>query len=164
MKFFLLGLAAGALLLFLFISFGFGSKAEQPIIFSHKRHAEQGLECDTCHRYFKTQTFSGIPTISICLECHKDPITESKEEEKIRQYHQRKVEIPWRRLYSKPDHVFFSHRRHVVLGKMECKACHGDIGQSERPPSSPWVKMSMGWCMGCHTKMKATNDCVACHI
>jgi hypothetical protein len=164
MKFFLLGLAAGALLLFLLISFGFSSKAEQPIPFNHKKHAEQGLECDTCHRYYKTQTFSGIPTISICIECHKEPVTESKEEEKIRQYHQRKEKIPWKRLYNEPDHVFFSHRRHVVLGKMECKNCHGDIGQSERPPSRPWVNMSMNWCMGCHGERKVTNDCLACHV
>jgi hypothetical protein len=26
------------------------------------------------------------------------------------------------------------------------------------------VKMTMNWCMDCHTKSKATNDCLACHV
>jgi len=164
MKFFLLGFAIGCLLFFLFISIGFGSKTEQPISFNHKKHIEQGPECDLCHLYFKTQNFSGMPTLSACLECHKQPVTESKEEEKIRQFDQRKEEVPWKRLYEEPDHVFYSHRRHVVIGKMDCKICHGNIGQTEKPPTKPWVKMTMGWCMGCHAKKKVTNDCLACHV
>jgi hypothetical protein len=47
---------------------------------------------------------------------------------------------------------------------MDCKDCHGDIGQSEKPPTKPWVKMTMKWCMDCHTKTKANNDCLACHV
>jgi hypothetical protein len=164
MKFFLLGLAIGVFLLFLFISFGLGSKAEQPILFNHKKHLEQGLDCDACHRFFKTQTFSGLPDLNACLECHKEPITKTAEEEKIRPFQKKAQEIPWRRIYQQPDHVFFSHRRHVVLGKIPCATCHGDIGQSEKPPTKPWVKMTMGWCMGCHAKNKVTNDCLACHV
>jgi hypothetical protein len=164
MKVFLLGLAIGTLFLFFWINLGVGSKIGQPISFNHKKHVEQGLECDACHRYFKTQTFSGLPDIAICLECHKEPITNNPEEEKIRQYERKKEQIPWRYIYGEPDHVFFSHRRHVVLGKMECKNCHGDIGQSEKPPSRPWVKMTMNWCMDCHAKKKVTNDCLACHV
>jgi hypothetical protein len=26
------------------------------------------------------------------------------------------------------------------------------------------VKMTMKWCMDCHTKNKVTNDCLACHV
>jgi hypothetical protein len=26
------------------------------------------------------------------------------------------------------------------------------------------VKMTMNWCMECHTKNKVTNDCLACHV
>lgn len=164
MKFFLLGLAAGTLLLLLFIGLGFGSKTGQPISFNHKKHVEQGLECDSCHRYFKTQNFSGMPDISICMECHKEAITKNREEEKIRQFAKKGEEISWKRIYKEPDHVFFSHRRHVVLGKMDCKNCHGEIARSERPPSKPWGKMSMKWCMDCHSKKKITNDCLACHV
>jgi hypothetical protein len=164
MRLFLIGLAIGVLFLFLLISFGIGSKFEQPISFNHKKHIEQGSECESCHRYFKTENFSGIPDLNICLECHKDPITKSSEEEKIRQFQKKGEPIPWKRLYGEPDHVFFSHRRHVVLGKMDCRDCHGDIGQSENPPSKPWLKMTMKWCMECHAKNKVTNDCLACHV
>ena len=164
MKPFFIGLGIGIILLLFLIGLGLGSKTDQPILFNHKKHLAQGMECNSCHRYFKTQNFSGMPSISICLECHKDPVTESKEEKKIRQFHQIKEEIPWKRVYKQPDHVFFSHRRHVVLGKMECKTCHGDIGQSKRPPSKPWVNMTMNWCMDCHRKSKASNDCLACHV
>ena len=164
MKFFLIGLVAGVLLLFFLIGLGVGSKTEQPIAFNHKKHLDQGLECDACHRFYKTQAFSGLPDLNTCLECHKEPVTKSPEEEKIRQFQKKGEEIPWKRLYREPDHVFFSHRRHVVLGKLRCETCHGDIAQRERPPTKPWVKMTMNWCMDCHTKNKVTNDCLACHV
>jgi len=164
MKPFLVGLGTGIFLIFLLISLGVGSRAEQPLSFNHKKHQEQNIECITCHAHFKDQTFSGMPKVAVCLECHKDPITQNPEEEKIRQINKKGEEIHWKRLYQQPDHVFFSHRRHVVLGKMECKNCHGDIGQSEKPPSKPWVKMTMNWCMDCHAKKKVTNDCLTCHV
>ena len=164
MKLFLLGLLVGFLLLLFLISLGFGFKTAQPISFNHKKHLEQGLGCDACHRFFKTQNFSGIPNIGICMECHKEAMTKNPEEEKIRQFAKKGGEIPWKRIYGEPDHVFFSHRRHVVLGKLQCQTCHGNIAESERPPSSPWVNMTMNWCMNCHTKNKVTNDCLACHV
>jgi len=163
-KLVLIGLILGALLLLILGGLGFGSKTAQPISFSHKKHTAQGLSCDTCHIYFKTQTFSGMPRLETCLDCHKDPVTKSPEEEKIRDYQKKNQEISWARLYVQPDHVFFSHRRHVVLGKMDCQTCHGAIGESDRPPSKPWVKMTMKWCMDCHSKKQVTNDCLACHV
>ncbi|MBM4339034.1 MAG: cytochrome c3 family protein [Deltaproteobacteria bacterium] len=164
MKPFLIGLAIGTAVLFLFINFGSSFRSEQPISFNHKKHQEQGVECAACHSHFKEQTFSGMPKVAVCMECHKDSITKHPDEEKIRQFQKMGEEIPWRRVYQQPDDVFFSHRRHVVLAKMECKACHGDIGQSEKPPAKPSVKMTMKWCMDCHTKTKANNDCLVCHV
>src|SRR3972149_8175661 len=125
MKFFIIGVVIGALFLTLLFTFGFGFKVEQPISFNHKKHQEQGLECDACHRYFKTQTFSGMPTVAVCMECHKEPLTKNPGEEKIRQFNKKGEEIPWKRIYEQPDHVFFSHRRPVILGKMNCETCHG---------------------------------------
>jgi hypothetical protein len=161
---FLIGLVLGAFLLLLFIQFGLSSKSEQPISFDHKKHLEQGLACDACHRYYQTEKFSGMPNLMTCLECHKEPVTKSTEEEKIRQFQQARKEILWKRIYEQPDHVFFSHRRHVVLGKISCQTCHGEIEKREKPPTKPWVKMTMKWCMDCHTKTKANNDCLACHV
>lgn len=164
MKRYLIGFIIGIFSIALFIRFGLGSKAEQPISFNHKKHLSQGMECNACHAYYKEQTFAGMPTVAVCMECHEDAITEHPDEEKIRQFQKRGEEIPWKRLYQQPDHVFFSHRRHVVLAGMECKSCHGDIGQSEKPPTKPWVKMKMQWCTDCHTKTKANKDCLACHV
>jgi len=164
MKSFLIGLAIGTTILLFFINFGSSFRPEQPISFNHKKHHEQGVECATCHSYFKEQTFSGMPKVTACMECHKDSITKHPGEEKIREFHNKGEELVWKRIYRQPDHVFFSHRRHVVLAGMECKSCHGDIGQNEKPPTKPWVKMTMKWCMDCHTKTKANNDCLACHV
>jgi hypothetical protein len=105
-----------------------------------------------------------MPDLNTCLECHKDPLTKSSEEEKIMRFQKQKEEIPWKRIYEQPDHVFFSHLRHAVLEKISCETCHGDIGQSKKPPTQPWVKMTMNWCMDCHTKTKANNDCLTCHV
>ena len=164
MKFLFSGLAIGVLLISLLIGLSEGLKTDQPISFNHKKHLDQGVDCFTCHPYPKEQSFSGMPTLTTCMECHKEPLTKNPEEEKIRQFQKQGKEIPWRRLYGQPDHVFFSHRRHVVLGKTECQTCHGDIGQSEKPPRKPLVRMTMGWCMACHDQKKVTNDCVACHV
>jgi len=164
MKFFLIGLGIGSLFLFLYINLGFSSRTGQPIVFNHQKHVEQGLECETCHPYYKTQNFSGLPDIAVCLECHKEPVTKSPEEEKIRQFQKKGEKIPWKQIYHEPDHVFFSHRRHVVLGKLPCQTCHGAIAKSERPPSKPWVTLSMSWCMNCHSRSKVTNDCITCHV
>jgi len=89
MKPFFIGLGLGVFLLLLFINFGLGSKAGQPISFNHKKHMEQGMECIACHLHFKHQTFSGMPKLAVCLECHKDPITQNPEEEEIRGIHKK---------------------------------------------------------------------------
>jgi hypothetical protein len=81
MKFFLLGLAIGLFFLLLFISFSLGFLTDQPISFNHKKHQEQGVDCLTCHPYPKEHTFSGMPTLATCFECHKEPLTKNSEEE-----------------------------------------------------------------------------------
>lgn len=137
---------------------------KQPIEFNHKKHTGAvGLECDHCHRYYKTQANSGPPTIEICIECHETPITESKEEEKIRQYHKEGKDIPWQRIYYMPDHVFFSHRLHTQFAKINCETCHGDMKNQERPPAKPIVLQTMEFCIDCHKENQANIDCLACH-
>ncbi len=164
MKPFLIGLTIGILSLLILINLGLSTRPEQPLRFNHRKHHDQGIACVTCHPFSKEQTFSGMPTVAVCMECHQDSITPHPDEEKIRRFHREAREIPWKRIYRQPDDVFFSHRRHVALAGIACKTCHGEIGQSEQPPSQPWVKMTMKWCMDCHTKSKANNDCLACHI
>ncbi|MFQ6109318.1 MAG: cytochrome c3 family protein [Candidatus Aminicenantales bacterium] len=135
---------------------------KQPIAFSHKIHKENDLDCLDCHSYYKDQAFSGRPSLETCLTCHEEPLGESKEEKKFMEYARAGLEIEWQRLYRVPEDVYFSHRRHVVLGNVECRSCHGDIGESSRPPSKP-LKITMEKCMKCHERNGVSNDCIACH-
>jgi hypothetical protein len=67
------------------------------------------------------------------------------------------------KLFYLPPHVYYSHRRHVVLGKLECVRCHGGIADTISPPTRPLVQISMDFCTGCHNQSKVTNDCKSCH-
>jgi len=143
--------------------FSFSTAPVQPIKYSHKAHLDQGLECDECHIYVKTQTFASIPKISQCLECHEDAITESEEEEKIRTIAAQGGELKWERVFRLPSHVYFSHRRHVVAGEIECISCHGDMGALTEPPKKPLKTLVMEDCIDCHKKRNAKWDCMDCH-
>ena len=72
-------------------------------------------------------------------------------------------EIPWERVYRVPDHVYFSHRRHVTGAGLECEVCHGNVKEFTKPASSPAVPVTMENCMSCHRENNVTNDCLSCH-
>ncbi|MCK5196081.1 MAG: hypothetical protein KAQ71_19865, partial [Desulfobulbaceae bacterium] len=71
--------------------------------------------------------------------------------------------IPWLQVHSVPDYAFFSHRRHVVLGQLECSSCHGDVAAMEKPFVEPATLIDMDWCMDCHEQRAVTTDCNTCH-
>jgi len=135
----------------------------QPIQFSHKAHTEKGLPCVLCHPFVEKAAFAGILTTEGCLMCHRGAMTQSPEEEKVRQYAKQGREIPWQRLYQLPGHVYFSHRRHAALGGIQCAQCHGAVGESSVPLPRPAVTLDMDRCMACHVQRKVNNDCNACH-
>lgn len=139
-------------------------KIAQPIQFNHKKHVvENKLECSECHTTYLTGATSGRPTVEICSMCHAVQLGESAEEAKlVSTYVEPEKEIPWKRIFRTRKDVYYSHRRHVALGELECKQCHGDIGNMTKPPSRP-VVMAMKTCIGCHRKRQVTEDCVACH-
>jgi hypothetical protein len=160
-------LVLGALLLvlggILFSACRDHSVVVQPIQFNHKAHTEKGLSCSFCHQFVDRAAFAGIPRGEFCMTCHQGAITESPEEEKIREYAAKGMEIPWQRIYEAPGHVFFSHRRHVALGGIECAECHGPVGESTAPLKRPAVTIAMDTCMDCHAQRQVSNDCNACH-
>ena len=138
----------------------------QPIEFSHKKHKDQGVECETCHIYIREQSFAGIPKLETCLDCHESALTKSAEEEKIRSFAKKGMRLEWERVYRLPQHVYFSHRRHVVLANLECKDCHGPIDDTTKPPLKPLKTLMMNDCIDCHKKSKVGNvstDCIDCH-
>lgn len=147
----------------LFVLFpGLWGGTSQPISFNHKIHADNELACLDCHLYYMDHASSGRPQLETCAACHEESLSENKEQLKVVEAVQKGEEIPWERLYRVPEDVNFSHRRHVVLGKLECEVCHGDIGESTNPPARP-LKIKMKKCMKCHEAEKVSNDCISCH-
>lgn len=133
----------------------------QPIAFNHKVHTvDRKIDCSMCHEYYNQYAVAGIPSIKICYTCHSGVQSDKPEVKKIFAYYERKEEIPWVRLYRMPDHVVFTHKRHIKAG-LQCNVCHGNIG--EIPRSTREVDHTMGSCMKCHEAKKASLDCLTCH-
>ncbi len=107
-------------------------KKEQPFNFDHSLHVEETGDCETCHFLREDGTFSGIPGIESCMECHTDePMGETDDEAVfVEEYVAQGKEVPWLIYARQPDCVYFSHAAHTVAGGMDCKACHGHIGES----------------------------------
>lgn len=138
-----------------------------PIAYNHNLHVEQeGLECVDCHAYAEVLPSATLPDLAICMDCHDvDPISEeeSAEEAILIEYIETEREIAWGRVYELPDHVYFSHRRHVVSGELECATCHGDVGAFTEPVTKAFREFTMDECMDCHRENGVTNDCLTCH-
>jgi hypothetical protein len=151
------------LLLRLFVTAG--HSVVQPIAFNHKVHTESvSLSCKDCHLNVETMAVASIPTLEVCQTCHiGEPISKSPVEKELLQYVAEKKEIPWVQIYSVPDQVYFSHRRHVMIGELECSNCHGNVAAMTTPVSYQSVPVTMKNCISCHKQHKVTNDCLACH-
>jgi hypothetical protein len=134
---------------------------------NHAIHIERDLECIDCHTGVEEHAVAGVPGIEICGECHDDPedaIGRTANGKLILDHIQRGEELWWPQLYLLPDHVVFSHKRHVALGKIACDACHGDIASTTTLPEKPVRRtLAMDGCLDCHSQAGADEDCLACH-
>lgn len=147
-----------------YLTWSRGKEVHQPIAFNHRAHVENaGIECSECHTYYSTGPRSGLPDAETCMACHTDPVSESTEETKLREAVQRGEPVVFRKLFSLPPDVFYSHRLHAVVGKIECARCHGAVAETQTPPTRPLVEITMDFCINCHTEVKANNDCKSCH-
>jgi hypothetical protein len=155
------GVVVAAIILVAVIFYARKPSAVQPINFSHEIHTSM-VECDTCHQYYMERKVAGRPTVEICTSCHSE--AETSEQEKILSYAERGEEIPWQRVFKLPDHVYFSHMRHVAVGNIKCAACHGQVEKMGVPLVKPLVKIKMDFCIDCHKKLQITRDCNACHM
>lgn len=167
-KYLTLKVLIGIFILFSLLNRAFPSakdKAAQPIAFNHKVHIETAsLNCKDCHLNVEKTAVATIPTLEVCQTCHNDePLSKSPEEKILLQYVAEKKEIPWAQIYSVPEHVYFSHRRHVTIGGLECSSCHGNVASMTMPVSSQATPVTMKNCLSCHKQHKVTNDCLACH-
>ena len=153
-----LGLAAAA-------GFAVSGNGGQPIQFNHKAHVSKGLDCAVCHRYVREQAFASLPPLQTCMMCHAAKISQNPEEGKIREFAAKKEPLKWVRLYRlSPDAAaYFSHRRHVTIGKIDCVTCHGPMPEQTSPPPKALVNFSMDFCLNCHQQKKVATACVNCH-
>jgi hypothetical protein len=132
--------------------------AVQPIAFNHARH--QGLACAVCHRGVEVQAQATLPGTEVCAKCHAGAPAgvDSSQWTNLQ-----RGTANWIRITTVPEHVLFSHRRHVKVAKLDCSSCHGDIGQRTTPARRAPVRLDMITCRGCHTQQGASEDCFACH-
>ena len=160
-------LAGFALFFFLGTVFFFAGYAYppsgQPIAFNHAKHVQNGLSCTDCHTGAREQEHATLPALTLCLTCHESAVTRSPEEEKIRTLAAAGKELAWTQLTRVPAHVYFSHRRHVQLAKLDCAVCHGAMEKATAPPRRPYRQMTMSACIECHSKNRARKDCNDCH-
>ena len=71
--------------------------------------------------------------------------------------------IPWVKVYRVDPHIYFSHARHTVLGKIGCEDCHGDVAEMKSAIEKQAVSITMDRCMDCHEQLDVNNDCMLCH-
>ena len=132
----------------------------QPIAFSHRQHAQLGVDCSVCHRTTETASEAGLPTVSYCMACHAAVASGSPDIKKLAEYAQHEKPVPWERVYRVPYYVFFSHQNHRQAG-FECAVCHGKV--ADHNVLKRETDISMDGCVGCHQKHDASIECHLCH-
>ena len=147
----------------------------QPIHYSHKIHAgDNKIECKYCHSSARVSKNAGIPSLNVCMNCHKN-ISEfqgdkdstyveySKEfytaeiqklydavgwDKNTMSYTGKVKPVKWVRIHNLPDFAYFNHSQHVSVAGVECQTCHGPVETMEvMRQHSP---LTMGWCVNCH--------------
>ncbi|UPQ80137.1 c-type cytochrome [Flavobacterium azooxidireducens] len=150
-----------------------GYEPIQPIHYSHRIHAgDNGIDCKYCHSSARESKHSGIPSLNVCMNCHKnvsevaettatpeyskafydgeiqklyDAVGWDKAEQK---YTGKTQPVKWVRIHNLPDLVYFNHAQHVTVAGIECQTCHGPVEEMEiMKQHSP---LTMGWCINCH--------------
>ncbi|MCF8044924.1 MAG: cytochrome c family protein [Desulfarculaceae bacterium] len=151
------------------------SEKEQPFNFNHDLHVYEMGSCEACHFLREDGSFSGIPDLYSCTQCHYEEPMGMTEDEKIfcEEYVAKGKEVPWLVYSKQPDNVFFSHAAHTEGAGMECKTCHGSIGQSKELPTYEenrltgysrdiWGDNIWGIDKNSRDSMKM-DDCAECH-
>ena len=173
--FFILGLIASLLIGWVAFPPLLYSQKKQPVDFNHALH--NGLVdngCESCHFFREDGTYSGVPKLAQCIECHEEANSEDPEEIKfVEEYVKKEREVPWLVYSRQPACVFFSHAAHVKTAQMDCVTCHGPIGQSEslKPYQQNritgysrdiWGGNMLGLKRNSWDRMKM-DDCAECH-
>ena len=157
-----------------------GYQPAQPIKFSHELHAGTNqIDCQYCHQgAFKSKN-STIPSMNVCMNCHKSVQATEKYDGQISpeiqkiyaalgynpetQTYDKSEEKPveWVRVHNLPDFAYFNHSQHVVVGEAAIRKEKG------LQPNEPvcfachgpvntmeeiyqYSPLTMKWCINCH--------------
>ncbi|MFK7784772.1 MAG: cytochrome c3 family protein [Crocinitomicaceae bacterium] len=160
----------------------------QPIDFPHSVHAgDQEIDCKYCHNSAEHSKSAGLPTVNVCMNCHKQISgNDDEQKEKIAKiyaaagwdgegYTGKTDPIVWNKVHVLPDHVYFNHSQHIVVGGVDCKQCHGDMTKqvetAKVQPVSELNKvdgniqltkptLTMGWCIECHGEKEISTGSI----
>lgn len=150
-----------------------GYQPIQPIHFSHRIHAgDNQIECKFCHSSARVSKTSGIPSLNVCMNCHKS-ISEVAEgtatDEYSKSFYDGEIAklydavgwdvetqsytgetepVKWVRIHNLPDFAYFNHSQHVEVGGIACQTCHGPVEEMEIMYQN--APLTMGWCVNCH--------------
>ena len=134
---------------------------QQPLPFSHRLHAgEYRIGCTLCHAYAAHSPIAGIPSMQRCDGCHKLVGRDKPAIQQLEEAVAGGTPIAWNRVYRLPDHVRFTHQRHVAAG-LSCQTCHGEVQTMDVVRQV--APLTMGWCLQCHEARGAPRDCLVCH-
>jgi mono/diheme cytochrome c family protein len=145
----------------------------QPIHYSHRIHAgSNGIDCKYCHSSARVSKNAGIPSLNICMNCHKNiaavsDTTATPEYSKAfydgeiqklydavgwdkttQKYTGKTRPVKWVKIHNLPDFVYFNHAQHVTVAGIECQKCHGPVETYEI--QKQFAPLTMGWCIKCH--------------
>jgi mono/diheme cytochrome c family protein len=147
----------------------------QPIHYSHRIHAgSNGIDCKYCHSSARVSKNAGIPSLNVCMNCHKN-ISEVSDttntdgrgkafydaqiqklydavgwDKATQKYTGVTKPVKWVRIHNLPDFVYFNHSQHVSVAGIECQTCHGPVQTFEL--MKQFSPLTMGWCVDCHRK------------
>jgi mono/diheme cytochrome c family protein len=153
----------------------------QPIHYSHRIHAgSNGINCNYCHSSARVSKHSGIPSLNVCMNCHKS-IAEVSDttatEEYSKQFYDNEIAklykavgwdkdaqkytgktepVKWVRIHNLPSFVYFNHSQHVNVAGVECQTCHGPVQTYEI--QKQFAPLTMSWCIDCHRKTEVKME------
>lgn len=180
--FFLLSSAYFVFGFFMQIGVDQGYQPVQPIHFSHKIHAgDNDIDCKYCHSSARVSKTSGIPSLNVCMNCHKSIYEYNGEttpehskdfydgeikklyaasgwSDEDQKYTGESQPVKWVRIHNLPDFVYFNHSQHVTVAGVDCQTCHGPVEEMEVVYQH--APLTMGWCIECHrtTNVKVKDN------
>ncbi|MET3115368.1 mono/diheme cytochrome c family protein [Pedobacter sp. CG_S7] len=159
-----------------------GYQPVQPIKFSHELHAGVNqIDCQYCHSgAFKSKNAS-IPSLNVCMNCHKQVQARDKydgnispeiqkiynamgyDADKMTYDKTKEKPVEWVRVHNLPDFAYFNHSQHVVVAE---DAIRREKGLQPNEPVCfachgpvdtmeeiyQYSPLTMKWCIECHKK------------